>query len=239
VETFGQSLNDGLGAIKNSKELKDMHSAIKIMVEETKKMQKTNLALQEQLKKSSHEIIILKKNLKEVRTESMTDSLTNVANRKRFDTVLQEQITDASTDGSPLCLAMIDIDFFKKFNDTYGHQTGDLVLKLVATIIKGLTKGNDLAARYGGEEFALILPNTAMKNAYKLCENIRNAVSVKRMRNRLTGEEMSKITLSIGLARFRPGEPVTEFIKRADKSLYSAKNNGRNQTIMETHPQAG
>jgi diguanylate cyclase len=234
VENFGQSLKDGLGAIADSKGLDGIREAIQSLAMETQKMQQSNSKLQEKLEASSQEIKSLRQNLEDVQREAMTDALTGIANRKMFDATLRKRAMEAMEDGGTLCLALTDIDFFKKFNDTYGHQTGDQVLKLVARIMQGNVKGNDLAARYGGEEFAVILPNTEIEDAKTVCEQIRAAVSSKRIRNRSTGEEMGNITLSIGIAQFQPGEPLSDFIHRADEGLYFAKGNGRNQTVLES-----
>lgn len=234
VEDFGQSLKQSLGAIAETEGLDGIRAAVQSLAMETQKMQQSNSALQEKLKESSQEIASLRQNLEDVQREAMTDALTGIANRKMFDATLRKRAMEAMEEGSMLCLALTDIDFFKKFNDTYGHQTGDQVLKLVARIMQGNVKGNDLAARYGGEEFALILPNTEMSDARKLCDKIRDAVSSKRIRNRQTGEEMGNITLSIGVAQFRPGEPLSDLIHRSDEGLYFAKGNGRNQTVLET-----
>lgn len=234
VESFGQSLKDGLGAIADSKGLDGIRAAVQSLAAETQKMQHSNSALQAKLRESSDEIASLRQNLEDVQREAMTDALTGIANRKMFDATLRKRAMEAMEEGTPLCLALTDIDFFKKFNDSYGHQTGDQVLKLVGRILQGNVKGNDLAARYGGEEFALVLPNTELQNAHTVCEQVRNAVSSKRIRNRSTGEELGNITLSIGVALFRPGEPLADFIHRADEGLYFGKGNGRNQTVLET-----
>lgn len=234
VADFGKTLTESLGALTDSKGLAGIREAVQSLALETQKMQKSNSALQSKLKESSQEIASLRKNLEDVQREAMTDALTGIANRKMFDTTLRQRAMEAMEDGEPLCLALADIDFFKKFNDTYGHQTGDQVLKLVANILKGNVKGKDLAARYGGEEFALILPTTKLYDAKTVCDHIRNAVSTKRIRNRTTGEEMGNITLSIGVALYQPGESLSDFISRSDEGLYFAKGNGRNQTVLET-----
>ncbi|MDF1747332.1 MAG: GGDEF domain-containing protein [Alphaproteobacteria bacterium] len=234
VADFGKTLSASLGAFADTKGLDGMRAAVQSLALETQKMQKSNSALQSKLKESSQEIASLRQNLEDVQREAMTDSLTGIANRKMFDTTLRQRAMEAMEDGEPLCLALADIDFFKKFNDTYGHQTGDQVLKLVARILQSNVKGKDLAARYGGEEFALILPSTKLFDAKTVCDNIRNSVSTKRIRNRTTGEEMGNITLSIGIAVFKPGESLADFINRSDEGLYFAKGNGRNQSVLET-----
>ncbi|MEQ8603556.1 MAG: GGDEF domain-containing protein [Marivibrio sp.] len=233
ADDFEASLKSGLGAIAKSDGLGGIKAAVQQLVAETQKMQSSNQKLQEKLENSSSEIESLRQNLEEVQREAMTDALTGIANRKMFDAVLRRAAMEAMEDGAPLCLALTDIDFFKKFNDTYGHQTGDQVLKLVARIMKENVKGRDLAARYGGEEFGVILPHTAIADAKTVCEQIRNTVASKRIRNRQTGEEMGNITLSLGVALFRPGEPLSELIHRADEGLYFAKRHGRNQTVLE------
>ncbi len=234
VEGFGDSLKSNLGDLANSGSLDGIKSVVQNLVQETQKMQQSNAELQQRLKASSTEISSLRQNLEDVQKEAMTDALTGIANRKMFDTALRKAAMESMETGEPLCLALTDIDFFKKFNDTYGHQTGDQVLKLVARILSENVKGRDVAARYGGEEFGVILPQTDLKAAKVVCEQIRNAVSTKRIRNRQTGEEMGNITLTIGIALFRPGEPLADLIHRSDEGLYFGKGNGRNQTVLET-----
>ncbi|MBP5857033.1 GGDEF domain-containing protein [Marivibrio halodurans] len=233
VDNFEASLKTGLGSIASSDGLTGIRAAVQRLVAETQQMQSSNKKLQEKLENSSSEIASLRQNLEDVQREAMTDALTGIANRKMFDASLRRAAAESAETGEPMCLALTDIDFFKKFNDTYGHQTGDQVLKLVARIMKENVKGRDVAARYGGEEFGVILPRTSIEDAHTVCEQIRNTVSTKRIRNRQTGEEMGNITLSLGIALYRKGEPLSELIHRADEGLYFAKRNGRNQTVLE------
>ena len=128
------------------------------------------------------------------------------------------------------------IDHFKLYNDTYGHQTGDQVLRLVAHTLKTNVKGRDLAARYGGEEFAIILPHTTLDDALKLAEQIRRAVYTKELVKKTTAESLGRITISIGAALYRPGESVEALIHSADSCLYAAKHAGRNMVKSETDP---
>src|SRR6202012_1782338 len=124
-----------------------------------------NHALEQRLSASKEEIPQLQENLEVVRTKSLTDPLTSLANRKHFDEKLAQAIADSTERSEPLSLVMTDIDNFKSFNDTWGHLTGDQVLRLVAMSLKQNVKGQDIAARYGGEEFAVILPNTVLRSA--------------------------------------------------------------------------
>lgn len=234
MRSYGASLSDNLGALGKAKGLDDFTGVVTSLVSATRSMQARNAELESKLNHSSSEIESLKENLESVRQEAMTDALTGIANRKFLDMALRGAVSEAEAEDAPFCVALTDIDFFKKFNDTYGHQVGDQVLKLVAMILRQSVKGRDTAARYGGEEFAILLPNTRLNDARGLCEQIRRTVSSKRIRNRQTGEEMGSITLSIGVSQFRRGETVDALIQRADESLYVAKRNGRNQVVLET-----
>ena len=128
---------------------------------------------------------------------------------------------------------MTDIDHFKKFNDTYGHQTGDQVLRLVGLSVKQNVKGQDIACRYGGEEFAIILPRTDRKQAVILAEHIRKAVMSKELVKRSTGENLGRITISIGVAQYAADDSAQSVIERADACMYAAKRAGRNQVKSE------
>jgi diguanylate cyclase len=129
---------------------------------------------------------------------------------------------------------LTDIDYFKKFNDSYGHLTGDQVLRLVAIAVKQNVKGQDVAARYGGEEFAIVLPQTRLDDAMVLADQIRQTMRRRRIVRKETRDDFGTITLSIGAACYRPGEPLAEIVRRADAALYFAKNNGRNRAASET-----
>ncbi|MDA0341690.1 MAG: GGDEF domain-containing protein, partial [Proteobacteria bacterium] len=159
--------------------------------------------------------------------------LTGIANRKHFDRALNEMSSAANENGQPMCMLMVDIDFFKKFNDNYGHQTGDQVLRLVAKTLEVCVRQEDLAARYGGEEFSVILPNASLAVAREIGERIRVQVGAKKIMKRSTSEDLGSITLSVGVSLLRPGEPVGDLMKRADEALYLAKGSGRDQVMTE------
>ncbi|HTM77363.1 MAG TPA: GGDEF domain-containing protein [Devosia sp.] len=203
------------------------------LLAETRRMQDTNRALELQLDASREDIASLQRDLDDVRRESMLDPLTKIANRKSFDEGLAAAIAEANAGGDPLCLLLLDIDYFKNFNDTYGHQTGDQVLRLVAMTLKSNIKGKDLAARYGGEEFVAILPSTDIEGAMIVAENIRKAVASKELMKRSTNEKLGRITASFGVAMFAPADTATSLIERTDRCLYAAKHAGRNRAISE------
>ncbi|MBF0393853.1 MAG: GGDEF domain-containing protein, partial [Alphaproteobacteria bacterium] len=211
-----------------------LRSMVEAIIGETRTMLAVNRQLEDRLTSSTREITELRHNLDELKRESATDALTGIANRRQFDVALTESAVAAREKGEPLCLCMIDIDLFKNFNDNYGHAMGDQVLKLVAKTLVENVKGRDTAARYGGEEFSVILPDTTISSALKVAEAIRMAVERKKVVNRRTGVSLGKITLSIGVAEYRLGEPLGRFVHRADEALYVSKRNGRNQVTSES-----
>ena len=156
---------------------------------------------------------------------ALVDQLTLLYNRRYFDDILPREVERARRYSQELCLAMIDIDHFKDFNDKYGHQKGDEVLSEVGQIISDNIRLNDIAARYGGEELALILPETPFVNAQLTADKLRSAIE---------GESLLKtglqVTVSVGVSSFEEGDnAVAEMIKRADDALYKAKDAGRNR----------
>ena len=216
--------------------LAELRVTIAGMVQHTRQITSENRALEARLNSSSETIRELRENLEDMRREAMTDGLTAVANRKYFDTMLREMAKQAMEHGAPLALLMLDIDHFKRFNDSYGHQMGDQVLKLVAKTLMHCVKGRDVVARYGGEEFAVILPETAMKNAVVVAEQIRQTVAHKKIVKRSTGEDLGRITLSIGCAMFDYGEALADLVQRGDEALYMAKRRGEKITQIPKAP---
>ncbi|HEC90506.1 MAG TPA: GGDEF domain-containing protein [Alphaproteobacteria bacterium] len=235
---YGEALLNFTGEIqgangdKGDEGIKDLISGI---LETTRDMGEKNKRLEKRLQVSSLEISRLKENLEEVRFEAMTDALTGIPNRKLFDIQLRREATEADENDGELSLLMIDIDYFKKFNDTYGHLVGDQVLRLIGAVLTSCVKGRDTAARYGGEEFAIILPDTDLGGALAVGEGICAQVGEKKVLNKKTGEDFGQLTISIGVGVFKNGEPPTELIARADKALYRAKKQGRNRVVAEAH----
>ena len=206
------------------------------LISETKDAEAQNRMLSEQLAASQAQVNELRDSLDTIRYESLMDDLTTLANRKHFDRSLEQAMEEAEESGEPLSLLMTDIDHFKKFNDTFGHQTGDQVLRLVAVAVKQNVKGQDVPCRYGGEEFAVVLPKTNLRQAVAVAENIRKAVMAKELIKRSTGENLGRITISIGCSTYVPGDTAQDLIERADQCLYAAKHGGRNLVKCETDP---
>ena len=230
---YGRTLESVSGQLSGSKGPPDLTAMITGTLAATRAMQERNRELEDKLNDSSSEISKLREDLEFMRREATTDALTGIANRKLFDAELRRFTLDATNENEELCLLMIDIDHFKNFNDTYGHQIGDQVLKLLALTLTETIKGQDTAARYGGEEFAVILPRTALSNAMRVAEDIRRRVGSRRVRNRATGQTLGQINVSIGVGMFAHGEPLGQLIARADRALYMAKHTGRNRVVSE------
>ena len=225
-----RSFTGDIAQVANGDELSRL---VNRMLTETRRMEQQNRELENKLSESSVQISDLSTRLEDVKRESLTDALTGIANRKCFDIRLSEGIKRADQSNQPLCLLMVDIDHFKSFNDTYGHQMGDQVLKLIGAILQQSVKGRDTPARYGGEEFGVILPRTELADALILADQICRTVAGRRVIKKSTGEELCQITLSMGVAQYRSGEPPVEFLLRADEALYAAKHGGRNQVSAE------
>jgi diguanylate cyclase len=236
--SYTESLADVTQQLGHAKDREGLRAIVESLVRATKDMEKTNHLLEARLKDSKQEINQLQENLEAVRHESLTDPLTSLANRKYFDQALERAIEETVARNEPLSLLLMDIDYFKTFNDTFGHLTGDQVLRLVATSVKQNVKGQDIAARYGGEEFAVILPGTSLRSALTVAEHIRRAVMTKELMKRSTGEHLGRVTISVGVSTFHPGETAQAMIERADACLYAAKRHGRNKVICETDPDA-
>jgi diguanylate cyclase len=226
---YGETMGNASEKIQDAETIEDLGRIVSGIVADTRMMVQKNQELEFQLTNSSTQVAELKKNLDNVKKEAMTDGLTGLANRKAFDKQIRDWVEESEASGVALCLLMLDIDYFKKFNDTYGHQTGDQVLRLVARTLTDGVKGRDMAARFGGEEFAIILPDTPASAAMRVADALRHSVETKEVINRSSNENLGRITLSVGVAQYIKGESVTNFIERADAALYEAKKAGRNQ----------
>ncbi len=210
---------------------------VEALAQSTREMRETNRALEQRLSLSKTEISDLQQSLEAIRAESLTDPLTGLGNRKYFDRMIDMAVETAQATCLPLSLLMFDIDHFKSFNDSYGHLTGDQVLRLVGLSLKQAIKGQDITARYGGEEFAVVLPNTALRQALTVADQIRRAVMAKELKKKSTGEVLGRVTISVGVSMLKPGDDTDALIERADACLYAAKRNGRNRVISEVDPE--
>ena len=209
----------------------DLQAIIDGILSETDKILQRNGDLGQRLHSASQEIGDLQERLTRVAREATTDALTGLANRKHFDTRLRMEAESAEVTKQPLCLLLGDVDHFKAFNDRFGHNIGDQVLRSVSMVLKRSIKGQDLAARYGGEEFAILLPQTSLEDAMTVGEQIRASLASKELTDRRSAKSYGSVTISLGVALYRPQDGVIALVDRADQALYAAKDSGRNRVV--------
>jgi len=225
---------EDLGEVKSECQTAvDPRPIIEKLVLELSKATTRSSALEANFLQTTKDLDQIKDSLKEAEQHSNTDALTGLANRRSLDAFLRTAQITAMEAGTPLSILLIDIDHFKKFNDSFGHQVGDQVLRLVARVLQESVRDCDLAARYGGEELMAILPGAEVEACFEAAERIRRRIAEARLTRRTTGEEISSVTVSIGVAQFRMGETADGMIERCDRALYQAKRAGRNRTIKE------
>jgi len=233
-QAYHESLGDAANKLSSGSETTNTVDIIANLIDETVRMQVSSLTMQKELAKATSDLSNLRTEFKRVRRESLVDPLTGIQNRRAFDQSLAEFCEQAKTTNEPVCLLLVDIDHFKKVNDTYGHVVGDAVLKRVSAALNDTVRGGDVLARYGGEEFVLLLPNTPMEGAERVADNICNNVRNQAMDRSRVGKDIGKVTVSVGVALFHPKESTEEFVVRADTALYRAKESGRNRVCTHT-----
>jgi diguanylate cyclase len=234
TQKFGETLNNFTGELNTSNSMEQIRAVVTKVAGETRVIAEQNQRLQAQLANTTEQLTEMRFNLDAVNRESQIDPLTEVGNRKFFATELARSLAEAEETQAPLTLIMVDIDHFKKFNDSYGHLVGDQVLRLVARTLVENLKGRDVIARYGGEEFVILLPQTRLMDAEKVANQLRAALSTKLIRRRNTNETLGVVTISIGAAEYCVYEDGDSLIARADGALYKAKQTGRNKVMSET-----
>jgi diguanylate cyclase len=184
-----------------------------------------NRRMQEQLDSAEERLEAQARQIESHAVEARTDPLTQVANRRALDDELARCLADFQQGGKPTTVMLIDVDHFKRFNDTHGHQAGDDVLRTVARVLRQSVGKGGLVARYGGEEFAVVLPGMSAALCTAICERARQAVAATPLQ---VGERELRVTASSGVAELRPGETDKEALIRADEALYASKRAGRN-----------
>ncbi len=206
--------------------LEQMIAATSAMIEKTTR-------LEAELAMSGQEIKTLKRELDTAQTESRTDPLTGIANRKAFADYLDVQAARALADRKPLSIIFADIDHFKKFNDDWGHHLGDEVLRLVGASLENFCHGVGFPARYGGEEFVIVLPGKDIESASDIAEQFRDFIASRVIRAKQSSREVGRVTLSMGVAQLRYVDSLEALLARADAALYEAKAQGRNRLCRE------
>jgi len=234
VSQFDSSLKDCKNELSSTTNSSSLSSIVSQLLDSSSSMQIAMDQMKQQLSDSQQEIASLHNRLKMATVEALTDPLTELTNRKGLSMALKETLSTVDQSAACPCLLMLDIDHFKNINDNFGHVLGDKAIKMVASTLKNQIKAKDTAARYGGEEFSILLPDTELKNAWTVAENIRRIIESMCIKRTHDQHELCRMTISIGIARYQSDESVTDFIGRADNALYQSKNTGRNRvTVFE------
>ncbi len=225
ADDFERSLQAGLDTIEGDPENASLEDTIKRLIETTKSVKSVTNGFQNQLQSAESEINELRRQLVEKEQDVYTDQLTKIGNRRAFDRKMVELFQNSD---SEMTLVLVDLDHFKKLNDTYGHLMGDKVLQGVGQVMQKVCPENALAARYGGEEFAFLLEDT-QDAASVVAEAVRTTLTKLVLRKKDSGEAIDNITASFGVAQKVEGEFPEQLIERADQALYAAKEAGRNR----------
>lgn len=229
-EAYGETLAGAGAELQNAAPPGALRKLVAGLTDATRKAEHQTRVLQKQLHESTSEVAKLRDHLAEVRRDAVTDALTGLGNRKAFDDTLEHAIALSRRTGRPTSLAVLDIDHFKRFNDTWGHQTGDQVLRYIGSVLsRACEEPPRFAARYGGEEFAMIFPGESAGQVQSLLQDVLDEVASRVLRRRSTNEHLGSLTVSIGLAELKPKETLADFVERADAALYASKRAGRNR----------
>jgi diguanylate cyclase len=205
---------------------------------ETRRAQEAEITvtdLHEQLQLMERETTMLRDSIREEHGRALRDALTGVPNRLAYEERIAHEFARWKRQDTGLSIVLIDIDFFKRINDTYGHQAGDRVLRTVAAQLARQVRDTDFFGRFGGEEFVLLLPNTRLADALRVAEKLRANIESCHFHHRA---EPVTVTVSCGLAEFHEGDTPEDVFRRADESLYLAKREGRNRCSNEEELEA-
>jgi diguanylate cyclase len=204
---------------------------VEALFEATRSMEERVGRMEGALSRSQNLIRRLAAKLDAARADAHTDFISDLPNRRYFERAIEKAVGRADRAQAPLCLLLLDVDDFKRLNDSYGHQMGDHVLYLLGSTLKREMRPGDIVARLGGDEFAAILPRTNGDEGRLLAERIRGLLMTREMKRKSTGEVLGRITVSIGVAELRAGDTARGLVKRADENLYRAKKEGRNAVV--------
>ncbi len=228
-DSYSGVLNDTSDNLSKAPEGPVVMQLVENLSAATQQAKSETESLEKRLNESVSEVKRLQENLETLRRLVDTDALTKLANRKAFDEEIQLACAEADSTGQDLSVALLDIDHFKSFNDKWGHQTGDQVIRFVASTLKQFSPPPRLAARYGGEEFSIVFPNEGAAKVETIVNDLCEEIANRKLRRRSSNDELGTITVSAGLAQRKRGETPESLIERADKALYASKRAGRNK----------
>jgi diguanylate cyclase len=229
---FGNSLQSYGDTLKQQLDASKLDALVNDMTGDADKMRGSMQSLQSELVASKQQVEKLHKELQSARGEALTDPLTGILNRRGFEVMSRQALEDQVALSKGLCLLMVDIDHFKKINDTYGHLFGDKVIRAIAEALKSKIRGQDSVARIGGEEFAVLLTETEVSGAQIVAENVRKTIEKGKVRRLDTQDTISDITISIGISKYSEGAGIVDLLAQADDALYESKEQGRNRTTV-------
>jgi len=236
TEDFSNILEESLESLQQQEDGEaslPIESIIHALSDHTKSVSETARQFQERMNEAQAEIQSLKEELNKTRQDARVDPLTNLFNRRAFDAEIS-QLVGVNDSSLVLSFILVDIDHFKRFNDTYGHLMGDKVLQYVGKLLKEVCPEPMLPVRFGGEEFAVLMPQTDKETAAALAEQVRQKIQAIRIKQKKSGEIISSITASFGVSQLTVGETSEQLIERTDKALYQAKDGGRNQVVISS-----
>ncbi|MEO8121802.1 MAG: GGDEF domain-containing protein, partial [Rhodoferax sp.] len=235
TSAFHAQLETNARLIEQAKTMADIAPVLKDVVGATRSMAHDSLMARDELRgmrEKAHateaELVKLHQELDRVSALARHDSLTGALNRKGLDEALERELSNVRRKDTPLCMAMLDIDNFKKLNDTLGHIAGDAALTHLATVAREAMRPQDTLARYGGEEFVILLPDTLLDNGIEAMTRLQRELTKHFF---LAGTEKVLITFSAGVAQLAANESGVEAIKRADQAMYLAKRTGKNRVL--------
>ncbi len=233
IDTHQRNIDNHTRELEYSKSIsyKDLTAAINKILEEIYELKEQNLNLKREVERYHEEIKRLQKELSIAKAEASFDFLTGLVNRKRFERAIEDAIRDFHKKNYPFSIIFVDIDDFKRINDTYGHLAGDIVLKEIASIFKFYLRANTIVARIGGEEFCILLPGVEIEDARKIAERLRKIIENREIK--LEDGTSIKVTASFGVTQVKMGDTVKSILERADKALYKAKRKGKNRVEVE------
>lgn len=223
LNNFSEQLNDNPDGTTLNRLIEGIGSELAQVIEQ-------NRGMTQSLAQMDKEVGELRSEMEALQSEVMTDPLTTLSNRRAFDQQMQQIFSLPENLSSGFSMMAVDIDFFKKVNDTYGHQAGDKVIAYIGRLLKRCVRQSDFVARYGGEEFVVILPATEFEHALEMAEIVRQAINEKKLSVGSEGNKISlgKVSVSIGVSSFLPSDDIDDCFGRADLALYKAKEAGRN-----------
>ncbi len=231
--TFSERLDSANKRLSQQPLAGSINEIVLALIDDNRDMRDKLGNVRNQLEESRIRVVQLQTNLERAEEAGMRDIVTNIGNRRFFETAFAQEVEKARRTGDDFCVALADLDRFKLVNDRFGHLVGDRILRLFAEIMVQNIRGQDKVARFGGEEFALMFPSTRIVDALNAVERIRQVLELKQWALESSGERVGKITASFGIAKLRANEAAADLLARADQRLYEAKAEGRNRVTAD------